>query len=106
MRTAGVEVITIFSAITSALGVGAIISGVIARKLTKAEKGAEEKEAARTKEMILLLTGVKAAGALSYATAVAIKRGHANGEVEKGVEAYEEWEQQLEKFLIEQSAKK
>jgi hypothetical protein len=85
--------------------VGAIISGVISRKLTKAEKDAEEKEAARTKEMILLLTGVKAAGALSYATAVAMKRGHANGEVEKGVQAYDQWEQQLDKFLIEQSAK-
>lgn len=99
------EVITIISAITSALGVGAIISGGINRRMTKAEKDAEEKEAARTKEMILLLTGVKAAGALSYATAVAIKRGHANGEVEKGVEAYETWEKQLDKFLIEQSAK-
>ncbi len=99
------EIITIISAITSALGVGAIISGGINRRMTKAEKDAEKKDAARTKEMILLLTGVKAAGALSYATAVAIKRGHANGEVEKGVEAYETWEQQLDKFLIEQSAK-
>ena len=104
MRTAGVEVITIISAITSALGVGAIISGTVSRKMAKAEKEAAEKEKDRAKEIILLLTGIKAAGALSYATAVALKRGHANGEVEKGVEAYEEWDQKLDKFLIEQSA--
>lgn len=100
------DAVTIISCITSALGVGAIISGTISRRITKAEEDAAEKEKARTKEIVLLLTGIKAAGALSYATAVALKRGHANGEVEKGVEAYEEWEQELDKFLIKQSAKK
>ena len=100
------DAMAIISAVTSALGVGAIISGMISRKLTRAEEEAAEKEMARSKEIVLLLTGIKAAGALSYATAVALKRGYANGEVEKGVEAYEEWEQELDKFLIEQSAKK
>ena len=99
------DAVTILSTLTSALGVGAVISGVISRRLTRAEEEAAEKEKARAKEIVLLLTGIKAAGALSYATAVALKRGHANGEVEKGVEAYEEWEQELDKFLIEQSAK-
>lgn len=98
--------VTIFSCIMSALGVGAIISGTINRRMTKAEKEQEEKEKAKSKEIVLLLTGIKATGALSYATAVALKRGHANGEVEKGVKAYEEWEQELDSFLIEQSAKK
>ena len=100
------DVITIISCIASTIGVGGIIGGAISRRLTRSEKAAEEKEKARTKETVLLLTGIKAAGALSYATAVALKRGHANGEVEKGVKAYEEWEQELDTFLIEQSAKK
>lgn len=100
------DIVPIISCISSAIGVGAIISGVISRKLTKAEREADEKEEARTKEMILLLTGVKAAGALSYASAVALKRGHANGEVEKGAEVYEKWEKDLDKFLVEQAAKK
>ena len=104
VRTA--DAVTIISCIMSALGVGAIVSGVISRRLIKAEKAAEEKEQARTEEMILLLTGVKAAGALSYATAIAIKRGHANGEVEQGVEEYKKWEKELDTFLIQQSAKK
>ena len=100
------DAITIISCITSALGVGAIISGTISRKLTKAEQDAEEKEKARSNETVLILSGIKAAGALSYATAVALKRGHANGEVEQGVEAYKQWEQDLDKFLMEQAAKK
>ena len=100
------DAFTIISVISSTLGVGAIISGVISSKLTKAESEAEKREQARTEEMILLLTGVKSAGALSYATAVAMKRGHANGEVEKGVEDYEAWKKDLDSFLIRQSAKK
>ena len=89
----------------SALGVGAIVSGAINRRLSKVEKAAEDKREAQTKEVVLLLQGVKAAGALSYATAVAMKRGHANGEVEKGVEQYEEYTAELDRFLIERSAK-
>lgn len=97
--------ITIISVILSALGVGAVVSGAINRRLTKAEQAADEKRAAQTREIILLLQGVKAAGALSYATAVAMKRGSANGEVEKGVAQYEEYTADLDRFLIEQSAK-
>ena len=98
------DVITIISVIVSTLGVGEIISGYINRRLIKAEKEREEAEKARTQETVLLLTGIKAAGALSYATALAMKRGHANGEVEKGVEKYEEFNRELENFLIKRSA--
>lgn len=97
--------ITIISVILSALGVGAIVSGAINRRLTKVEAAAEEKRNAQTREIVLLLQGVKAAGALSYATAVAMKRGSANGEVEKGVAQYEEYTAELDRFLIERSAK-
>lgn len=99
------DIQAIASVALSALGVGAIVSGAVNRRLTKAEKAAEEKAEAQTKETVLLLQGVKAAGALSYATAVAMKRGHANGEVEKGVEQYEHYTAELDRFLIEQSAK-
>lgn len=100
------DAVTIISCITSALGVGAIVSGVLNRRLTKQEAKAEEDERARQRETVLILKGVKASGALSYATAAAIKRGHANGEVEKGIEAYEEWERDLDTFLVEEAAKK
>lgn len=89
----------------SAVGVGAIVSGAINRRLARVEQAAEDKRAAQTQEVVLLLQGVKAAGALSYATALAMKRGHANGEVEKGVEQYEEYTAELDRFLFERSAK-
>lgn len=99
------DFVTVLSAALSALGVGAIVSGAINRKLAKAEQAAEEKQEAQSRETMLLLQGVKAAGALSYATAVAMKRGYTNGEVEKGVEQYEQYTAELDRFLIEQSAK-
>lgn len=99
------DIVTIISVVASTVGVGAIISGFINRRLAKAEERAEKKREAQTKEIILLLQGVKAAGALGYATAIAMKRGHANGEVEKGVEQYEQYTAELERFLIEQSAR-
>lgn len=100
------DAVAIVSCIASALGVGAIVSGFLNRKLAKAAQRAEEDEKTRQHETVLILKGVKASGALSYATAMAIKRGHANGEVEKGVEAYEEWEKDIDSFLVEEAAKK
>lgn len=99
------DLITIISVAVSTLGVGAIISGTINRKLEKEEKKAEEKEKVRTKEMVLLLTGIKAAGALSYATAKALQKGQPNGEVEKEIENFENFNKDLEAFLIKESAK-
>lgn len=99
------DIITIISCITSALGVGAFISGTINRRLAKQEAEAQEKEKARQEETVLLLKGIKATGALSYATAVALKRGHANGEVEAGVEEYKTWEKDIDDFLIKQSTR-
>lgn len=99
------DIQAVVSVAISALGVGAIVSGAVNRRLTKAEQAAEEKRKAQEKETVLLLQGVKAAGALSYATAVAMKRGYANGEVEKGVQQYEEYTAELDRFLIEQSAR-
>ena len=100
------DAVAIVSCIASALGVGAIVSGFLNRKLAKAAEKAEEDEKTRQHETVLILKGVKASGALSYATAMAIKRGHPNGEVEKGIEAYEKWEKDIDSFLVEEAAKK
>lgn len=97
---------TIASVLISALGIGGIVSGFVNRKLTKAEKRAEERQEAQNRMSILLLQGIKATGALGYATAVAMKRGSANGEVEKSVEQYETYSKELDKFLVEQVVKK
>jgi hypothetical protein len=41
---------------------------------------------------------------MSYAVAMALKRGHANGEVEEAIEAYEEARKKYLDFLNEHAA--
>lgn len=100
------DALTIISCIASTVGVGGIIGGIVSRRLARSEQAQEEAEKARARENVLILSGLKATGALSYATAIALKRGYANGEVEKGVEAYESWQQDLDTFLMVQVSKK
>lgn len=95
-----VDASTVISILISALGVGGVISGIIGRKLTRAEEKNNEREKERQQETELILKGIKAAGELSLATAIALKRGHANGEVEKGIESFESFNKDMENFLI------
>ena len=62
------DAVTIISCITSALGVGAIVSGVLNRRLTKQEAKAEEDERARQRETVLILKGVKASASIQPIT--------------------------------------
>jgi len=65
----------------------------------------EENYKARCKESLLSLEMITAAADLSYATAIALKRGHANGEVEVGVLAYEKAKESYRLFMTEQATK-
>lgn len=67
------------------------------------KKGAERREAQR-RESMLLMEMQMATAKLALATAVALKRGHANGEVEEGVKAYEAAHAKYQKFIEEQAA--
>ena len=60
------------------------------RKQNKIDKKREELEEAKRKESLLELEMLMASAKLSYAVAMAIKRGTPNGEVEEGVKAYTE----------------
>lgn len=59
------------------------------RKQTKRETDAAARERARHEREKVELDLLMAVAKLSYASAIALKRGHANGEVEEGVEQYE-----------------
>lgn len=50
------------------------------------EKRAEERDEARIKNEVLIIKSVNASIALGEATAIALKRGKANGETEKALE--------------------
>ena len=73
------------------------------RKQKRRDYRLESKSEKRTKESLLLLELNMACARLSYAVAVAIKNKRVNGEVEEGIEAYEEAKEKYFKFLNEQA---
>lgn len=63
----------------------------------------DERASARKRESLLALELQMATAKLSYAVAVAVKRGTPNGEVEEGVKAYEDARKKYLSFLNEQA---
>ena len=60
------------------------------RKQNRTDEKRDKLEEAKRKESLLELEMLMASAKLSYAVAMAIKRGTPNGEVEEGVKAYNE----------------
>ena len=60
------------------------------RRLAKRDKYSESLDEARRQSDQLKLSLLMATAQLSYAVAVAIKRGHPNGEIEEAAEQYNE----------------
>ena len=75
------------------------------RKQKKHDETVEEHANARRCESLLLLDMQLATAKLSYACAMAIKRGKPNGEIEEGVNAYEAAKEKYNIFLIDQTKK-
>ena len=69
------------------------------------ENAAIERSELRQKETMLLLRLQMANGQLTYAIAMAMKRGKTNGEVEEGIKAYEEARTNFYKFVNETHVK-
>lgn len=92
--------------IISVLGVGGVISGIILRRLDKMEKKQDSREEARKQESVLTISGLKAVGHLSEATALAVKRGHTNGEMDTAFEYYREFTDDLNDYLLRQNAER
>ena len=88
------------------VGFGGIVSGVILRKLNKMDAHTKEMNEKRVQEDILIMRGISCVGNLGVATAEAVKTGHANGEVSAAVRDYDKYHEDLEKYLIRQSAER
>lgn len=80
-----------------------IIMAVINTRWKKREKELDERAEARKKESLLSLELLMAVGKMSSATAIAVKRGHANGEVEEAMEAFSQAKGKYLNFLNEQA---
>ena len=68
----------------------AVILAYYNKKQSKKDKAIEDRADMRKKESLLLLKMMFANGKLAYATAMALKRGKANGEVEDAERSYKE----------------
>ncbi len=80
-----------------------LVMAVINRRQKKRERAEDALAEARREESLLHLNLQMATAKLAYATAMALKRGKANGEVEEGVEAYEEAKRAYTAFLNKQA---
>ena len=87
----------------------AIITGsvlfYVQRSQKKRDKIADERAKARERETYVMLELELAAAQLSYATAMAIKRGTPNGEIEEGITQYDTALKGFREFEHEQLSK-
>jgi hypothetical protein len=81
-----------------------IALGIFSHRMRKASQHREQAERNRRKEAKLNLDLTFATAQLAYAVAMAMKRGHPNGEVEQGVQTYEAALTAYRKFEREQLA--
>lgn len=84
-----------------------VLTGVLLfywqRKQKEKDKTTEQRASARKKESLLALKLSMANSKLSYACAMAIKRGKPNGEIEEAVEEYEAARRDYYEFLNQQA---
>lgn len=93
----------LFNAILPSLIV-AIVMAVVNHRWKKREAVTDARANARKRESLLSLELQMAIAKMSYAVAMAFKRGHANGEVEEAVDAYSKAKEKYVNFLNEQAS--
>lgn len=95
---------TIIMAILPSLTVGILLAIFNRRQQKRAIEIAEEREAKLESEYLQLNLTV-ATAQLSYAVAMAVKRGEPNGEIEEGIKAYDKAMNDFRKFERKQIVK-
>lgn len=81
-----------------------VLMAVFNRSQAKRDETERKITEEQRRESVLHLELIMATAKLSYAVAMAIKRGTANGEVEEGIEAYEKAKKRYDAFLKEIAA--
>lgn len=75
----------------------------VKRSLDRADRRSEHLTEARREETMLVLKNIGAVGKLGEATALAIKRGKCNGEMDAALEYYAEQKHGLSDYLLKQT---
>ena len=87
-----------------------IVSGLILfflqRFLTKQQRKEEQRDAAKTKEILLLFRSLDALGKLSVANGIALRDGKTNGDLSLALEEFERVQHQMYEYLVSSHAEK
>ena len=86
---------------SSATVISSIILLVIKNFLNRQRKRDEEREAQKTSDTALILRSLNALGKLTVATAISLRDGRTNGELNTALGEYEKVEKQMYEHLIE-----
>lgn len=82
-----------------------IVMAFFSRRMSRINKRREDDEKDKRKEAKLNLDLTFASAQLAYASAMALKRGRPNGEVEEGIKAYNKAMETYRNFEREQMSK-
>lgn len=83
-----------------------IVMALWNKRQKKRDELTEEKERERVKSELLRISLLVASAQLSYAVAMAVKRGKPNGEIEVGIAQYDKSMEKFREFEREQLVKK
>lgn len=81
-----------------------VLMAIFNRRQANRDEAARKMTEEQRRESVLQIELIMATAKLSYAVAMAIKRGKANGEVEEGLIAYEKATKRYDEFLKEIAA--
>lgn len=91
------SIIAVITAVISSTAT--IIVAVINKNVKKQNQRSEEEQILRAKEAKLQLKMLHANSKLTIGVAMALKRGHCNGEVEEGLKAVQDADAEYQTFL-------
>ncbi|MDD4003054.1 MAG: hypothetical protein PHE12_02550 [Clostridia bacterium] len=83
-----------------------IVSGTVLFFLQRHFKKIDKRDKLTALENILILKSINSIGKLTYANAIAIQKGHNNGEMKEAMDGYAEVNDELYEYLLEQNAHK
>ena len=91
----------IISAVSSVIV--ALLVFYMERRQKRSDDATKQHAEARKQESLLSLEMLQASNSLAYSVAMALKRGHCNGEVESAVTEYQTAKEKYDRFLKEQA---
>lgn len=86
------------------LGVSGLVVALFMWRIEKMDRTQARREAARVEESVLIMQGLQAFGHLSEATALALRNGHTNGEMEAALKYYTKARDDINVYLLKQNA--